>query len=176
MENWFYVVIIIVLFLHYHKCKTEMENHAKSMVMNKSDSEKITLEDKIASSVVSNSVNNTDTSKMSGFAPTFSPETMVINSQGGLEDNSWSEAVKNLALESTIAESQKRYVENRSHVSSGASIQTLRDDLGSLPNPWSGLRRPDFRVKVGNDARNVPSDDLRDPNTLYNEPTKLSWR
>jgi hypothetical protein len=165
-----YILIIFVLYSYYVSCKRDMETHMKQMQA------AAAAQTASQAAETSKSVEAAAKPQTSTFAPTFSPETMVINSNGEVEDNSWSEAIQKLSLEPGIAESNKKYVENRSHVSSGASSNVIRDDLVTVTG-YVGLRRPNYNVKVGSDARVVPSDDIHDKNTLLNDSrTELRWR
>jgi hypothetical protein len=170
METAYFValVIIFILFIHYNKCKNDMKMHMEKVSNERKEMEKLK-----SGSSLDVAVSNAATT--SGFAPSFSPETMVINSSGSLEDNSWSSAIQDLALEKGVAESHNKFVKDRGHVSSGASSQSIASHENDV-NTRVGLRKIDYRVKVGADARTVPTDDLNDPNTLLPNPTKLNWR
>lgn len=54
--------------------------------------------------------------------------------------------------ESSVFESQKQWVKNTNHVTSTASMQSERDDLGGLPNGYVGLQRPNFTDHPGIEA------------------------
>ncbi len=160
-----YVVVIVIIFLYYTKCKNDMKNHMALMELNKKSDENVSSSTATSASTTSTYAN----------APVFSPETTVINSEGVVEDNSWSDAIQNLAIEPEVFKSHNRFVKDRSHVSSGASMQSVRDDIQDV-NKRVGLRRVNYNVKVGSDARVVPSDDVNDKNTLLNTSgTNLRW-
>jgi hypothetical protein len=106
---------------------------------------------------------------MAAAAPTtegFSPE-MGVNYAGVAKDsNNWSEDLKDLSLDPSIAKSHKRFVEERLKVSNGAEKKPELDHMINI-NSWVGLRRPDFtRVKEGKDARVVSSLDFSGGDSL----------
>lgn len=122
-----------------------------------------------------NTVKNAEsgTASFSGDAPNFSPDTMLWDDKTNtVSTGDWGEALQSMSLEPEVAQSHKRFVQDRKHVSSGAGIASVRDDI-ETPNRWAGLRRPDFRVKVDANARTVPTNSENDD--LLPAPTKLRW-
>lgn len=97
----------------------------------------------------------------------FKPEGLV-NYGGGVAtaSDNWAEDIQNMALDPSVKKSHARFVEERLKVSSGASPQSERDDIQTV-NSWQGLRRPNFKdVKVGKDARTVPTMDYEEDGLL----------
>jgi hypothetical protein len=57
-----------------------------------------------------------------------------------------------VGLEPTVYQSHNQWIKDMNHTTSTASMQSERDDLGDLPNPWTGLRRPNFTDHPGIEA------------------------
>lgn len=57
-----------------------------------------------------------------------------------------------LGLERSVYDSHNQWIQDMNHTTSGASMQSERDDLGDLPVSWIGLRRPNYTDHPGIEA------------------------
>lgn len=98
-----------------------------------------------------------------------------VNIATATESNTWSEDIQNMALDPGVKKSHTRFVEDRLKVSNGASQLSERDDRYDVNN-WVGLRPPNYKnVKVGKDARTVPSMNYEEDGLLA-DSKEIRWR
>ena len=57
-----------------------------------------------------------------------------------------------VGLEPSVYQSHNSWIRDMNHSTTTASMQSERDDLGDLPNKWTGLRRPNFTDHPGVEA------------------------
>jgi hypothetical protein len=57
-----------------------------------------------------------------------------------------------MGLEPSVYSSHNQWTQDMNHTTSGASMQSERDDLGDLPITWIGLRRPNYTDHNGIEA------------------------
>ena len=64
-------------------------------------------------------------------------------------------------IDSSVVESHREFTDETQHRTTGASVETVRDDPNDIV-PWIGLRRPDYHgVFADKDARVTHSEDPR---------------
>jgi hypothetical protein len=61
----------------------------------------------------------------------------------------YNDVIKYQGLEKSVYDSHNQWIQDMNHITSGASMQSERDDLGDLPVQWIGLRRPNFSDHPG---------------------------
>ena len=66
--------------------------------------------------------------------------------------SAYGDVIKYQGLEKSVYDSHNQWIQDMNHVTSGASMQSERDDLGDLPVRWVGLRRPNFSDHPGIEA------------------------
>lgn len=94
---------------------------------------------------VSSCPSNVDRSFMGSSNPTMTP---VIDD--------YNDYLLTAGLEKSVVDSHRQFVNDIAQTTTGASAQTvLSGDI--MDNPFVGLRRPDYRVEVDPNARQVPS-------------------
>lgn len=72
------------------------------------------------------------------------------------ESGAFEDYLIDAGLESTVIDSHQQFVNDIQKTTSGASVETvLAGDVDD--NPWVGIRRPNYDVKVDSSARTVPS-------------------
>jgi len=72
---------------------------------------------------------------------------------------SWTEDIKKVDLDPSVAESHSRFVDDAMRFSSGANFTSVADDNNSFAFVnFQGLRRP-THVNIGKDARQTPDID-----------------
>jgi hypothetical protein len=76
-------------------------------------------------------------------------DNVVLNMRGY---DSYNDVVRYMGLEPSVYSSHNQWTQDMNHVTSGASMQSERDDLGDLPITWIGLRRPNYTDHNGIEA------------------------
>jgi hypothetical protein len=76
-------------------------------------------------------------------------DDVVLNMRGY---DSYNDVVRFMGLEPSVYSSHNQWTQDMNHVTSGASMQSERDDLGDLPITWIGLRRPNYTDHNGIEA------------------------
>jgi hypothetical protein len=74
----------------------------------------------------------------------------VATELGGYDG--YSDITRYVGLDNSVYQSHNAWTKDMGHSTTTASMQSERDDLGDLPNPWTGLRRPNFTDNPGIEA------------------------
>jgi hypothetical protein len=119
-----------------------------------------------------NPVVNTTTVKVEGFNNDLpNPNVKLVD-----DEDDYSKAIQEMALDKSVLEQHNTYVNERNKVTSTASFQPSRSDAQDVV-PFMGLRRPMYAVEgkdlVDESARNVPSE--IDADQLA-KPTQIYWK
>lgn len=119
-----------------------------------------------------NLVVNTTTVKVEGFNNDLpNPNVKLVD-----DEDDYSKAIQEMALDKSVLEQHNTYVNERNKVTSTASFQPSRSDAQDVV-PFMGLRRPMYAVEgkdlVDESARNVPSE--IDADQLA-KPTQIYWK
>ena len=64
----------------------------------------------------------------------------------------YNDVARYLGLERSVYDSHNQWIQDMNHTTSGASMQSERDDLGDLPVSWIGLRKPNYTDHPGIEA------------------------
>jgi hypothetical protein len=64
----------------------------------------------------------------------------------------YNDVTRFVGLEPSVYDSHNQWIKEMNHSTTTASMQSERDDLGDLPNKWTGLRRPNFSDHPGVEA------------------------
>jgi hypothetical protein len=92
------------------------------------------------------------------------------------ENTEYNELIQSMALDKSVKDQHKNYVNDRNKVTNTASFQPSRSDTQDVV-PFIGLRRPQYSVNgvdlVDNTARTVPSELEADK---LAKPTQIFWK
>jgi type III secretory pathway component EscV len=185
------IVVVLVLYLiahHHQKCHEHENNHENKEHDNKVNTNQVMPVQANANAVQAMPsvqvqamptvpshlskapVVNSTTVKVEGFNNDLpNPNVKLVD-----DEDDYSKAIQEMALDKSVLEQHNTYVNERNKVTSTASFQPSRSDAQDVV-PFMGLRRPMYAVEgkdlVDESARNVPSqidaDQLAKPTQIY---------
>jgi cell division protein FtsN len=190
------IVVVLVLYLiahHHQKCYEHENNHENKEHDNKVNTNQVMPVQANANAVQAMPVQampsvqvqamptvpshlskapviNSTTVKVEGFNNDLpNPNVKLVD-----DEDDYSKAIQEMALDKSVLEQHNTYVNERNKVTSTASFQPSRSDAQDVV-PFMGLRRPMYAVEgkdlVDESARNVPSqidaDQLAKPTQIY---------